>query len=154
MNSDNLERQIRQLFVNDSPKTVINTWNKVLKEFADAFKPVSTEKATQTTILEDIKPEPKSQNVLVTPDTSANKLKKHKELIAKKRQEIVASGINPDSVLTDENIRQWIGVEGKTYWTIAEMTGCSDSDISARAKTLGVISQTALLLKQKKARLM
>jgi hypothetical protein len=52
-----------------------------------------------------------------------------------KRAENVAKGIEPESLLTKENLEQWIVVEGKTCAHIAaKIVGCKEEEVSSLAK--------------------
>ncbi len=60
---------------------------------------------------------------------------------AAKRRELEAEGINPTSLLTKENLSQWLAA-GKTYSQIArEDVGMREEDVSAAAKKHGLSSQ-------------
>jgi hypothetical protein len=58
-----------------------------------------------------------------------------------KRKELEEAGINPTSLLTKENLSQWL-TSGKTYSQIArEEVGMREEDVSAAAKKHGLSSQ-------------
>lgn len=60
---------------------------------------------------------------------------------AAKRQELEANGITPTSLLTKENLEQWLA-SGKTFSQIArEDVGMREEDVSAAAKKHGLSSQ-------------
>lgn len=66
-----------------------------------------------------------------------------KAAVAKKREELQAQGIIPESLLTKENLTAWIG-EGMSYQRIArEKVGVPDNEISTIAKSFGLQSQMA-----------
>ena len=65
-----------------------------------------------------------------------------KEQEEKKRLENEAQGLDPSKVLTKDNLKQWIEVEGHTYaWVAREKAGCSDTQVSATAQMLGIKSK-------------
>jgi 2-succinyl-5-enolpyruvyl-6-hydroxy-3-cyclohexene-1-carboxylate synthase len=52
-----------------------------------------------------------------------------------------AAGIQLSQVLTKENLKQWIEVEGHTYaWVAREKAGCPDTQVAATAQMMGVKS--------------
>ncbi len=58
-----------------------------------------------------------------------------------KRKELEEAGISPNSLLTKENLEQWLS-SGKTYSQIArEEVGMREEDVSAAAKKHGLSSQ-------------
>ena len=60
----------------------------------------------------------------------------------KKRLENEALGLDPSKILTKDNLKQWIEVEGRTYaWVAREKAGCSDTQVSATAQMLGIKSK-------------
>jgi hypothetical protein len=64
---------------------------------------------------------------------------------AKKRAELDAKGISADSLLTKENLKQWIEVEGRTYADVARTyVGCQDTQVSAAAKLYGIQSANSM----------
>ena len=67
-----------------------------------------------------------------------------KEMEEKKRLELSAKGITSVDVLTKENLKQWIEVEGQTFsWVAREKAGCSDIAVSEKAKSFGILSTFA-----------
>jgi hypothetical protein len=65
---------------------------------------------------------------------------KHREEVAKKYKEISEKGIKPESLLTKENLTNWLG-QGMSYMRIArEITGVNENEIAAIAKTFGLQS--------------
>ena len=60
----------------------------------------------------------------------------------KKRKENEAAGIELNSILTKENLKQWVEVEGKTYsWVAREKAGCPDTQVAATAQMMGIRSK-------------
>lgn len=75
---------------------------------------------------------------------------KHKEEVAKKHKELTDKGITPESLLTKENLSQWLG-SGMSYMRIArELTGVPDNEIAAIAKTFGLQSDVKKYIVMKK----
>lgn len=65
-----------------------------------------------------------------------------KEMEAKKKAENDGAGITFSQVLTKENLRQWIEVEGKTYaWVAREKAGCPEAQVAATAQMMGIKSK-------------
>ena len=60
----------------------------------------------------------------------------------KKRKENEEAGIELSQILTKENLKQWIEVEGHTYaWVAREKAGCKESQIAATAQMMGIRSR-------------
>lgn len=75
-----------------------------------------------------------------TAEELKNERHDHREAVEKKRAEIEGQGIEPESLLTKENLEKWLG-SGMSYQRIAkEMTGCHEADISRYAKRFGLKS--------------
>jgi hypothetical protein len=56
-----------------------------------------------------------------------------------KYEENVAKGIEPTTLLTKENLEDWIGVEGYTYAHVAaKIVGCKEEEVSSLAKVFGI----------------
>lgn len=74
-----------------------------------------------------------------------------REAVQKKRSELDAKGIKPESLLTKENLENWIN-QGMSYQRIArEFVGVPDNEVSAIARSFGLQSQkTRHLFSQKK----
>ena len=50
-------------------------------------------------------------------------------------------GIQLSQILTKENLKQWIEVEGHTYaWVAREKAGCPDTQVAATAQMMGIKS--------------
>jgi hypothetical protein len=59
----------------------------------------------------------------------------------KKHAELLAAGVRLETVLTKENLKQWIEVEGQTFaWVAREKAGVPDHQVAATAKALGIQS--------------
>lgn len=75
---------------------------------------------------------------------------KHKEDVVKKHKELTEKGIKPESLLTKENLSQWLG-EGMSYMRIArELVGVPENEIAAVAKTFGLQSDVKKYIVMKK----
>lgn len=58
-----------------------------------------------------------------------------------KHAELTAAGIKGETLLTKENLTQWLLSEGHTYaWISREKTGCPESKVAEVARTLGIKS--------------
>ncbi len=65
---------------------------------------------------------------------------KHREEVVRKYKENTEKGIKPESLLTKENLTNWLG-QGMSYMRIArEITGVHENEIAAIAKTFGLQS--------------
>lgn len=159
---DALESDLQRLFIVYGPAKVMKGWNKILQDFRQALQEVDTKPIPTIVMKNEIvepltKPvEQKSQQTSVpAPDKEAQKekMRVHREAIQKKRQELASQGVIPETQLTEENLKKWIQQEKKNYWTIAELTGCNDNDISNICKTKNILSETALYIRKKRAKL-
>lgn len=94
---------------------------------------------------------PFAHKVYTEKELYQNKLQIHKDKILEKRKELEAKGLNPDELLTEENLKRWVETDKMSYWMIAEQTGCSDSVVSTKAKFHNIFSDVALMLRKRKA---
>ena len=76
---------------------------------------------------------------------------KHREEVEKKKQELVAKGVKPDSLLTEANLRKWLG-EGQSYLKIAKETGVHEVQVANTAKSFGLQSNVSKYVAMKKAK--
>jgi hypothetical protein len=74
---------------------------------------------------------------------AAKEAKQHqKDLEVKKRQELEASGVVPESLLTEENLRKWILTEKRTFAYIARTyVGCPEAQVATVAKSFQIESE-------------
>ena len=72
-----------------------------------------------------------------------------KEAVQKKRDELLAQGVNPESLLTKENLDTWVK-EGKSYAEIARLTGNNQTVVSGSAKGFGLTSKVKPYFYKKK----
>lgn len=73
----------------------------------------------------------------------------HRDAVEKKRQELVAKGVKPESLLTEANLRKWIN-EGMSYLKIAKETGVHEVQVSNVAKSFGLQSKISRYVAMKK----
>jgi hypothetical protein len=74
-------------------------------------------------------------------DSKEQKVWQKEQEEARKRANETA-GIQLSQVLTKENLKQWIEVEGKTYaWVAREKAGCPDTQVAAQAQMMGIKSK-------------
>lgn len=93
-------------------------------------------------------PLPQHQNTLEQP-TEEKKFRSPAEMkefqrlaVEKKRAELDAQGVSAKSILTKENLKMWVEDDGNTYaWVAREKAGCDESEVSAIAKTYGIVSK-------------
>jgi hypothetical protein len=157
-----LESDLQRLFIQYRPTHVMAAWNKILADFRSALQETIPTPPTITltnTIIEPVigpveqKSTPVEQkSTPSSPDKDAQKAKliAHREVVQKKHDELVAQGVTPEAQLTEENLRKWIQEESKSYWVIAEMTGCADNDISHLAKSKGIMSPIAMIIRNRR----
>jgi hypothetical protein len=62
--------------------------------------------------------------------------------VAQKRQELLEQGIEPESLLTKENLEKWLK-SGKSYMRIAKETGVDEGEVSRTARGFGLTSVMA-----------
>ncbi len=75
---------------------------------------------------------------------------KHREEVAKKNKELLEKGIRPESLLTKENLTQWLG-QGMSYMKIArEQVGVHENEVAAMAKNFGLQSDIKKYIVMKK----
>ena len=91
---------------------------------------------------------PEVKDVVVTAPAERNGYRDPKEVKAyqkasedERRKLNEKAGIQISQVLTKENLKQWIEVEGRTYaWVAREKAGCADTQVAATAQMMGVKS--------------
>lgn len=148
--SELIDYELRKLFINHGPVKVMERWEHLIQEMKQFIQQVEKPKPlANPIILKDVLV-PSEKVETPDKDIQKNKVKLHKEAIQKKRSELASQGIIPETQLTEENLKKWIQQEKKNYWTIAELTGCSDNDISSKAKHLNIYSDVALMIRRKK----
>jgi hypothetical protein len=125
------------------------------------IKKVSAESVLPTVKVEDVAVVPPSPSEVVIADNesiaSETKEKKEgkyrdpkemkiwqKEQEDKKRAELAEAGINGYDLMTVENMKQWVEVEGKTYSAVArDYLGIPDNQVSAFGKKNGIQSSVS-----------
>jgi hypothetical protein len=75
----------------------------------------------------------------------------HREAVNKKRAELEEKGINPMTLMTKENMSNWIG-QGLSYQKIARETGVNEAEVSTLAKTMGLQSKISKMVFLKKGK--
>lgn len=76
--------------------------------------------------------------------TSADERAWQKEEEAKTKHKLDATGITPESLLTKENLEQWVQKEKKGYAYIARRhVGLPEPMIAAKCKEFGIVSEAA-----------
>ena len=70
-----------------------------------------------------------------------------KAAVEKKNAELLEQGIKGETLLTKENLTQWLTVEGQTYaWIAREKSGCPESKVADVAKGFGIKSSISKLI--------
>jgi hypothetical protein len=121
---------------------VVQTGKKPVKVKGKAAAPPVAENSGETTIDNIGNQNPIVQANDEADETSSQGSKKGDQYKQKqraeqkqKREENLAKGIEPESLLTKENLEQWICVEGRTYAYIAAyIVGCKEEEVSSLAK--------------------
>jgi hypothetical protein len=81
-----------------------------------------------------------------TPDEIKKERLDHRDAVEKKRLELIQKGIKPESLLTRENLENWLNA-GLSYQRIAkELTGCHETVVSATAKMFGLKSKIGKII--------
>lgn len=93
----------------------------------------------------------KSKPAIVSPpDIDVKQQKaKHREEVDKKKQELLAKGVKPESLLTEANLRKWLG-DGWSYMKIAKETGVHEVQVTTIAKSFGLQSNISKYVAMKK----
>lgn len=73
----------------------------------------------------------------------------HRDEVEKKKQELITKGIKPESLLTEANLKKWIG-EGQSYLKIAKGTGVHENQVATLAKSFGLQSKISKYVAMKK----
>ena len=88
----------------------------------------------------------------MTQDAAGEKFSKakHREEVTKKHKELTEKGIRPESLLTKENLSQWLG-QGMSYMRIArELVGVHENEVASMAKNYGLQSDIKKYIVMKK----
>ena len=92
--------------------------------------------------------QPQSQPLFPPVEVKQQKAK-HREEVDKKKQELLAKGVKPESLLTEANLRKWLG-EGSSYMKIAKETGVHEVQVTNVAKSFGLQSNISKYVAMKK----
>lgn len=74
----------------------------------------------------------------------------HREEVEKKKAELLGKGVKPESLLTEDNLRKWLG-QGYSYQKIAKETGVHEVQVSNTCKTYGLQSSISRYVAMKKS---
>ena len=87
--------------------------------------------------------EQETKVVVVGQESDSKKMKLwQKEQEQKKLAELQAAGVVPETLLTADNVRQWVEKEGKTYAYVArEYLGMPEAKVAEFGKKNGILSQ-------------
>jgi len=124
-----------------SQPTVAIKKQKKVKKVKVVDQPKVTEPTNTLVLNEEIK------EVVVTNTTPAyrdpKEIKEYQKIEEeKKRKENEGLGIELSQILTKDNLKQWIEIEGHTYaWVAREKAGCKESQIAATAQMMGIKSR-------------
>ena len=116
----------------------------------DSLEEQVVEMPPDPTVKQVVITNPKLTKVAVAKPSSADVKELDKAEVAKKREELLAKGIQPESLLTEANLKQWLA-EGKSYMKIAKETGVKDTQVSAMARSFGLQSSISKYIAIKKA---
>lgn len=98
----------------------------------------------QITIASDSKPK-----VTKTPVVVKHQKQQHREEVEKKKKELLAKGVKPESLLTEENLKKWLA-QGLSYQKIAKETGVHEVQVSNTCKSYGLQSSIGRYVAMKK----
>lgn len=124
----------------------------------EAEKEINIIMATEDTVEEDIPKDSSLKEVVIqakkemAQDAAGEKMTKarHKELVVEKNKELLSKGIKPESLLTKENLAEWLS-KGYSYMRIArEYVGVPENEVAAMAKTFGLQSDMKKYIVMKK----
>ena len=76
---------------------------------------------------------------------------KHREEVDTKRQDLITKGVKPESLLTEVNLRKWLG-DGQSYLKIAKETGVHEQQVALIAKGFGLQSNISKYVAMKKTK--
>jgi 2-succinyl-5-enolpyruvyl-6-hydroxy-3-cyclohexene-1-carboxylate synthase len=105
-------------------------------------QPVQPEQAVQQTEQATTQ-EQETKVVVVGQESDSKKMKLwQKEQEQKKLAELQAAGVVPETLLTADNVRQWVEKEAKTYAYVArEYLGMPEAKVAEFGKKNGILSQ-------------
>jgi hypothetical protein len=137
--------------VNDVIPEGVHTDSFKVEEDSLIEEETVTEMPSDPTIKQVVIANPKVAKAPVAKPKSPTDVKQLDKIeVEKKRQELLAKGIQPESVLTKENLQKWLA-EGKSYMKIAKETGVKDTQVGAMAKSFGLASSVSKYIAIKKA---
>jgi hypothetical protein len=137
---------------------------EVVKSTIPEYIPQQTEKDdVDTDSLEDISEMPadptvkqitigsdsKSKTAAKTPVVVKHQKQQHREEVEKKKAELIAKGVKPESLLTEENLKKWLA-QGLSYQKIAKETGVHEVQVSNTCKSFGLQSSISRYVAMKK----
>ena len=120
------------------------SYKKKAAKSSAVVAPLTTQ-VEETVTISDA-PEIKDVLVVAPPDRSGFRDPKEVKAFQKASEEDrfklnQIAGIQLSQILTKENLKQWIEVEGRTYaWVAREKAGCPDTQVAATAQMMGVKS--------------
>lgn len=149
MNYDALvvQKELRSLLVNYGVEAVNLEWVKLLTTLESQIKKAL--KKDVVVVAPTAAPLTPAETSITPTAEVIDKKTLHKSVILKKRAELTEQNIDGRTLLTEPNLKKWIG-EGKTYWKIAEETGVWDAEVSSIAKTFGIQSEVSKFIGLKK----
>ncbi len=88
--------------------------------------------------------------VVKSPVVVKHQKQQHREEVEKKKAELTAKGVKPESLLTEDNLRKWLG-QGYSYQKIAKETGVHEVQVSNVCKSFGLQSSISRYVAMKKS---
>ncbi len=142
------------------PDRIATPHHKPITVTVDILEPppleLSSDETPETSVREVVQPTLKDVVIQakkeMTQEGSGEKFSKakHREEVVKKHKELTEKGILPESLLTKENLTQWLG-QGMSYMRIArELTGVHENEVASVAKTFGLQSDIKRYIVMKK----
>ena len=115
----------------------------------DSLEDISEMPADPTVKQITIGSESKSKSVTKTPVVVKHQKQQHREEVEKKKAELIAKGVKPESLLTEENLKKWLA-QGLSYQKIAKETGVHEVQVSNTCKSFGLQSSISRYVAMKK----
>jgi hypothetical protein len=136
----NMEKEIETLMLRFGAENVYECLISKLETYYNLYNKITNKVITQASNIkkEEFEVEPtneKDKEKKVDNKKGDQYKQKQRAEQKQKREENLAKGIEPESLLTKENLEQWIGVEGRTCAHIAaKIVGCKEEDVSTLVK--------------------
>jgi hypothetical protein len=113
------------------PKITPSTKIRIVKK--PAPEPEAAQEQAQPPVQDDTKVAERERKATIKKEQAEKEAEKHAELVSK--------GVDPETLLTKDNLKKWVDTDGLTYTQIArDHVGLSSNQIAAVAKGFGIQS--------------